>query len=186
MLVISPLQYFIEGILHLEYGYGIQHRIFGQYKFNKLMGITTSDSIRNFRPTMLQAVLDAIIFMVLPFAELFKLKSGNVELSNGKIMGIDTNLILNGILLTIFQFWRCRSIYVESTSMKIINIILSAITLLFIFEEKKIEAIAHVIYNPSIVFSILFVILLVSLKNQCRCSFGMLSRKKEWQDNQIF
>ena len=102
MLVISPLQYFIEGILHLEYGYGIQHRIFGQYKFNKLMGITTSDSIRNFRPTMLQAVLDACIFMILPFAELFKLRYGNVELSNGKIMGIDTNLIFNGILLTIF------------------------------------------------------------------------------------
>ena len=79
-------------------------------------------------------------------------------------MGLDALLIINGTLLTFFQFWRERSIYVESTSMKIINLALSVITLLFIFEERKLEAIIYVLYNPSIMFSILFTALLLSLK----------------------
>ena len=33
--VISPICFFIEGLLHADYGYGILHRIFGEYKFNK-------------------------------------------------------------------------------------------------------------------------------------------------------
>ena len=79
-------------------------------------------------------------------------------------MGLDALLIINGTLLTFFQFWRERSIYVESTSMKIINLALSVITLLFIFEERKLEAIVYVLYNPSIMFSVLFTALLLSLK----------------------
>ena len=33
--VISPIQFLIEGLMHADYGYGIFHRIFGEYKFNK-------------------------------------------------------------------------------------------------------------------------------------------------------
>ena len=89
MLIISPLQYFIEGILHQEYAYGIQHRIFGQYKFNRLAGITNYFCALNQLPAMVQAFLDALILIVLFCGELFQLKNESIASDSGKILGLD-------------------------------------------------------------------------------------------------
>ena len=70
------------------------------------MGITTSSSFQNFRSTVLSAVVDALIFMILPCADLFQLKNEYTDAETGKIMGLDAHLIINGIILTLFQFWR--------------------------------------------------------------------------------
>ena len=56
--IISPIQYFLEGIMHTDYGYGIFHRIFGEYKFNKTHNLTFFD----FSGVISSAILDSFIF----------------------------------------------------------------------------------------------------------------------------
>ena len=56
--IISPIQYFLEGIMHTDYGYGIFHRIFGEYKFNKTHNLT----FFHFSDVILSSILDAFIF----------------------------------------------------------------------------------------------------------------------------
>ena len=34
MAVQTPIQFLIQGISHMDYGYNIYHRIFGEYRFN--------------------------------------------------------------------------------------------------------------------------------------------------------
>lgn len=56
--IISPFLYSIEGILHTDYGYGIFHRIFGEYKFNKAHSLSLVD----FQGVILSSIFDAILF----------------------------------------------------------------------------------------------------------------------------
>ena len=35
MSFFTPILFFLEGIMHTDYGYGILHRILGEYKLNK-------------------------------------------------------------------------------------------------------------------------------------------------------
>ena len=34
MAVLTPIQFWLEGISHTDYGYAILHRIFGEYRHN--------------------------------------------------------------------------------------------------------------------------------------------------------
>ena len=56
--LISPLNYSIEGILHWHYGYGIFHRIFGEYKLNKAHKMDIFD----FSSVISSAIFDAFLF----------------------------------------------------------------------------------------------------------------------------
>ena len=56
--VISPIQFFIEGLMHAEYGYEIFHRIFGEYKFNKQQILNIFD----FSGVVFSAIFDAALF----------------------------------------------------------------------------------------------------------------------------
>ena len=56
--LISPIQYFVEGIMHTDYGYEIFHRIFGEYKFNKGHSL----SILDFSGVILSSIVDAMLF----------------------------------------------------------------------------------------------------------------------------
>ena len=56
--IISPLLYSIEGILHSDYGYGIFHRIFGEYKFNKAHYLNFFD----FGGVIVSSIFDALLF----------------------------------------------------------------------------------------------------------------------------
>ena len=53
--IFSPILYFLEGITHMDYGYGVLHRIFGEYKFNKAQNLNFLDFI----PEMLSSLFDA-------------------------------------------------------------------------------------------------------------------------------
>ena len=48
----------MEGILHVEYGYKILNRIFGEYKFNTVQTLTLKD----LASVIFSAVFDAMLF----------------------------------------------------------------------------------------------------------------------------
>ena len=52
---VSPLLYFFEGITHVDYGFAIFHRIFGEYKFNK----THNLGVLDFTPVILSSLFDS-------------------------------------------------------------------------------------------------------------------------------
>ena len=56
--VLSLLQYYFEGIMHMDYGYGIFHRIFGEYKFNKRYSLNFFD----FSGVMITAAIDGFFY----------------------------------------------------------------------------------------------------------------------------
>lgn len=58
--IISPIQYLLEGVMHSDYGYGIFHRIFGEYKFNKKLNLNVFD----FTGVISSASFDAVLFCV--------------------------------------------------------------------------------------------------------------------------
>ena len=58
MTVLSPAQYFMEGIFHVEYGHKILNRIFGEYKFNTVQTLT----FRDLASVIFSAVFDALLF----------------------------------------------------------------------------------------------------------------------------
>ena len=59
--IITPVAIFLEGIMHMDYGYGIFHRIFGEYKFNKVHTLSLSD----FSRPILTAFWDGFLITIL-------------------------------------------------------------------------------------------------------------------------
>ena len=74
MTVLSPIQYFIEGIYHTEYGFSIINRIFGEYKFNHVQSLSFYEILT----TIFSGALDAVLFNLFCFAEITTLPDMNI------------------------------------------------------------------------------------------------------------
>ena len=55
--VFSPISCLLEGVMHTDYGYGVFHRIYGEYKFNK-----ATPGALEFLGVIFSAVTDAVLF----------------------------------------------------------------------------------------------------------------------------
>ena len=64
MAVQTPIQYWMQGISHTDYGYNVFHRIFGEYRFNLIQQV----SYKDFFEVCLSSTLDATFFMLCYFA----------------------------------------------------------------------------------------------------------------------
>ena len=66
MTILTPVQYFMQGILHVDYGYGILNRIFGEYKFN-IVELSKDTEIYN---CIFTAVFDVMLFNLFVLSEI--------------------------------------------------------------------------------------------------------------------
>ena len=178
MVVLTPIQYFLEGILHVEYGYGILHRIFGEYKFNQIHSV----SVLNFSGVVASAFFDALIFLIFPIVETVQMPDMLVEEQSGKTVAWTSRIVMNAILLSIFQSWRNRSIYAETNLQRTLNIIMFLITLGFVMGDEHLAGIKAVLASPNLLLTIVFVAILLSLKMFLRLAYQILSQSKQWKD----
>ena len=63
MVCLTPLQFWIEGVTHCDYGYAIFHRIFGEYKHNQ----TQKLQVLSYLLVILTATADASVFAIFYF-----------------------------------------------------------------------------------------------------------------------
>ena len=75
MTILSPFQYFIEGVFHIEYGYKILNRIFGEYKFNAVQSLSPLDMTS----TIFSAIFDACLFNLFYIAEIINLPEMKIQ-----------------------------------------------------------------------------------------------------------
>ena len=71
MVVLSSIQFFVQGILHVEYGFQILNRIFGEYQFNTIKTLTTQDLVS----VILSATFDALVFNVFYYFRFYHIKT---------------------------------------------------------------------------------------------------------------
>lgn len=61
MAVQTPIQFWIEGISHSDYGYPVFHRIFGEYRFNLVQQV----SFKDFFEVLSLSLIDALAFCLI-------------------------------------------------------------------------------------------------------------------------
>jgi len=64
MAVLTPIQFFMQGISHTDYGYNVFHRIFGEYRFNLIQQVSVMDFFEVFG----HSFIDAGFFILCYFA----------------------------------------------------------------------------------------------------------------------
>ena len=96
--IISPIQYFLEGIMHTDYGYGIFHRIFGEYKFNKSHSMTVFD----FSGVICSSVFDACLFCLFYAAWASSFLQDLLIAHDGKNMAWQSSTSTNSLVLSLF------------------------------------------------------------------------------------
>mgnify|MGYP000870699494 FL=1 len=130
--IISPIQYFLEGIMHTDYGYGIFHRIFGEYKFNKAHNLNIFD----FSGVIFSSVFDAILFCLFYGAWASTFLQDLLVTTDGKNMAWQSSIAVNSIILSLFQYYRHRSTLCSTKIFIFLNFITFFISLAFIAEDE--------------------------------------------------
>ena len=105
----------MEGISHIDYGYSIVHRIFGEYKAN----LTTQLAFLDFINVFVIGLLDGFIFIS---TYLFSGVIGwdqQVDMLNGMPLSVQSNLILNAISLSMINIFRARGHFMSLMDFKV-------------------------------------------------------------------
>ena len=135
--IISPILYFLEGITNTDYGYGVLHRIFGEYKFNKAQNLNFLD----FTPQMLSSLFDSVLLCFFYMAFVYKWSDDLDVTESGKNSFLEARLSMNSVILTIFQLWRHRATLCTPNMFSFLNFCILIISLAFIFEDKKLNGV---------------------------------------------
>ena len=103
--IMSNLQIYFEGIMHMDYGYGIFHRIFGEYKFNKRYCMNFFD----FSGVVITASLDGMVYCLFYLAQSFFYRQDLLVSKDGLNLAWQSNIVMNSLTLALFQLWRYRT-----------------------------------------------------------------------------
>ena len=173
----SPIQYFVEGIMHTDYGYDIFHRIFGEYKFNKGHTLNFFD----FSGVIFSSIFDAMLFCLF-YAAIASNKIQDLLISvDGKNLAWQSSTAMNSIILCLFQYWRHRSTICSAKAFIFTNLFLSGISLAFIAEDDKMAGISKILNSPNSVGIIIFFWLCLLLKQNIRQFFSFWSPRNKLQ-----
>jgi hypothetical protein len=150
--IISPIQYFLEGIMHTDYGYGIFHRIFGEYKFNKAHNLNIFD----FSGVIFSSGFDAILFCLFYGAWASTFLQDLLVANDGKNLAWQSSTSMNSIILSMFQYWRHRSTLCATKVFLFLNFIITFISLTFIAEDEYLAGLSKIINSPNSVGIMVF------------------------------
>jgi len=131
MAIQTPIQFWMEGISHLDYGYSIVHRIFGEYKSN----LTTQLAFVDFLNVFIIGLLDGLIFIS---TYLFSGVIGwdqQVDLYNGFPLSDQSNLILNAISLSMINIFRARGVRYSVLIFSLSNYIFFFLSMITVLED---------------------------------------------------
>lgn len=101
MLILTPIQYFLQGISYQDFGYSILYRIFGEYKRNVEPGLKFVGSVGW---TMLSGILDALIFCLVPVGSTIHRSFNSVD-KDGHVVSVRAFLVFNGVILSFINFF---------------------------------------------------------------------------------
>jgi len=106
MAIQTPIQFWMQGISHTDYGYPVFHRIFGEYRFNLIQQV----SFKDFFEVFFMSFMDAALFMLCYFAAGAVRADFQVDGASGHALSWQSHIILNDVLLSIINIYRSRSI----------------------------------------------------------------------------
>lgn len=170
---ISPMLYFFEGITHLDYGFTILHRIFGEYKFNR----THSMNILDFAPVIISSLFDAGL-VCLFYGAWISIWNNDLHVTyGGKNLGWQTKTALNSIILMLFQLYRHSAILCITYVFGFINTFTLLLSLAFVLEDEYEAGVISLLESPYCLAIIIFFALILSLKWQVRHFYTFWSPK---------
>ena len=129
--LVSPVLYFIEGIIHVDYGYGVFHRIFGEYKFNK----THNLSILDFMSVILSSLFDSLLLCFFYGAWTTTWVEDLHATHDGKPLAWQTKTAMNSIILATAQYWRNRTTLCVTKIFAFINFTVLLLSLTLVLED---------------------------------------------------
>ena len=166
MVVLSPIQYFVQGILHVDYGFKIMNRIFGEYQFNTIKTVTTQDLIS----VTLSATFDAVMFNIFYYVRFFNIEKKKfwwnfmLQSDSGKTASQQSLVVFNSVLLAMMLYWRNRSIVNETYMLGMFNIFALLVTLTFVLEDPMLAGVEFFVQSPCYIAMIVFMWLMLFLK----------------------
>ena len=162
--IISPIQYFFEGIMHTDYGYGIFHRIFGEYKFNKAHNLNVFD----FGGVIFSAVFDSLLFCLFYGAWASTKLQDLLIARDGKNLSWQSSNVMNSFILSLFQYWRHRSVLCATNVFLFLNFFTFFISLAFIAEDEYMAGVQMIVNSPNSIGIMAFFLLCLHLKQYVR------------------
>ena len=173
--IVTPILYYSEGILHSDYGYGIFHRIFGEYKFNKAHNLNFFD----FGGVISSSIFDACLFCLFYAAWASSYLQDLLISTDGKNLAWLSSTCLNSIILAMFQYWRHRSTMCCTKAFAFSNFFIFAISLAFIFEDTQIPGLITIMQSPNSLGIMAFFSLALYLKQQVRLIYSFWSQSQK-------
>ena len=151
----------MEGISHIDYGYGIVHRIFGEYRSN----LTTQLAFVDFLNVFIVGMLDGLIFIS---TYLFTGVVGwdqQVDAVNGFPLSDQSNLILNAISLSMINIFRARGVRNVVLIFSASNYIFFFLSMITVLEDEYLLGVKAMVSCPYAAAFIIFLFLFVALKH---------------------
>lgn len=173
--IISPVQYFLEGIMHTDYGYGIFHRIFGEYKFNKAHNLNIFD----FSGVIFSSIFDAVLFCLFYSAWASTMLQDLLVATNGQNLAWQSSTSMNSIILSLFQYWRHRSTVCATKLFMFLNFFTFFISLAFITEDEYFAGMDILMRSPNSIGIMTFFLLLGNIKQYMRLFYSFWSPRNK-------
>ena len=146
--------------MHTDYGYGIFHRIFGEYKFNKAHNLNIFD----FSGVILSSVFDAVLFCLFHGAWASTHLQDLLISLEGKNLAWQSSIVSNSLILSMFQYYRHRSTLCSTKVFIFLNFITFFISLSFIAEDEDLAGIRMIFQSPNSMGIMIFFFLILYLK----------------------
>ena len=170
MAVQTPIQFWMQGISHTDYGYNVYHRIFGEYRFNLIQQV----SVKDFLEVFFHSALDSFFFMLCYLAAGALGSDYQIDYDSGKEVSWQTHILLNDLLLTILNIYRSRSIKSNVVLVFLFNYLFALIALLTVFEDTNLDGLHSAIRSPHVIACAIFIVLYAQLKQFVRLVYEIV------------
>ena len=87
-----------------------------------------------------------------------------MDAQSGKTTSWQSRIVMNGVLLAMFQYWRNRSVLTETNMFVVFNFFALLVTLAFVLEDPHLGGIEMVLKSPNSISMILFIGLALYIK----------------------
>lgn len=155
MAVQTPIQFWMQGISHTDYGYNVFHRIFGEYRFNLIQQV----SIKDFFEVFLLSFLDAGIFMLCYLAAGAIDTDYQIDSTTGQGITWQSHIILNDVLLSIINIYRSRSIKSNVMLFFVSNYFFFLFSIITVLEDEYLTGFTALFSSGHALCAILFTFL---------------------------
>lgn len=150
MHILTPLQYFLFGISHKDYGFDQFHRIFGEYRNNQFVNLFSGGQALQ---TSSKALIDAFLlcFFALSQQLFMQWSAGPVIYNTGIVVSQEAHICYNSIILSLIQLKRMRDNNSNISFFQPFYYLCFFLSIIFVLEDDNLIGLRSLFQAPGMI-----------------------------------